>query len=457
MALPTRHLLTAEQEQALVEARIAFMTHCQFFCYYYYDQLTEYATTAIPTAATDGKRVFFNPVWFANLRPPERCFVLAHETYHAVWGHSKRIRYYHTEKTIEGVPFIKDLFNIAADYVINADLIENKIGLCNPEWLYDKTFSGTDKIEEVYKTLYGKLPPPPPPRNPCDEGDGEGKGQGQQQGQGEGEDSDDKPNDEAQDQPGPVITGSIYGRGSQPDKRAAAAGGRFDEVNEPHVDPVSAVPDEIDEITHKEAVSRAISAAKAIGNVPWFIERLVEEIINPQVNWREHIRMILTGKLGSRRETWLNPNRRRLVLNPIVYMPGKKGHGAELVAVWIDNSGSIGKAEYNAFFSEIGGILVDVKPKRLLVGWCDAVVRRTEWASSLEEFWDHAYKPTPGGGGTSFVPPFQWMKANDVEPETVVYLTDGYGPFGPRPGCDVVWCMTTDVTAPWGETVRIHA
>ena len=449
--LPTKAVLTAEQEQALVEARIAFMNHCPFFCYYYYDQLTEYPTEAVPTAATDGKRVYFNPAWFTTLRPPERCFVLAHETYHAVWGHSKRVRYYHTEKIIEGVPFIKDLFNIAADYVINADLIMNKIGLCNPEWLYDKTISGTDKIEEVYKTLYGKLPPPPPPRRPCEEGEKqEGKGGGQ------GEGADDKPSDDGK--VGPLVTGSSkYGRGSQPDKRAAAAGGRFDVIEEPYIDPVSAVPDEIDDITHREAVARALSAAKAVGNVPGFIERLCEEIINPQVNWREHIRMILTGKLGSRRETWLNPNRRRLVLNPIIYMPGRRGHGAELVAVWIDNSGSIGKGEYNAFFSEIGGILVDCRPKRLLVGWCDAQVRRTEWASSLEEFWDHAYKPTEGGGGTSFVPPFQWMKANDVAPETVVYLTDLYGPFPSRPAYDVVWCATTNLTAPWGETVRIHA
>jgi len=128
-----------------------------------------------------------------------------------------------------------------------------------------------------------------------------------------------------------------------------------------------------------------------------------------------------------------------------------------LVAVWIDNSGSIGKAEYNAFFSEIGGILVDCRPKRLLVGWCEATVRRTEWASSLEEFWDAAYKPTPGGGGTSFIPPFYWMRDNDLWPETTVYLTDGYGPFPPKPDHDVVWAMTTEIVAPFGETVRIHA
>lgn len=427
--LPPKAVLTLDQDRALIEARIAFMTVCPFFCYYYYDQLKEFPTYAIPTAATDGKRVFFNPEYFSNLRPAERCFVLAHETYHAVWGHSKRVRYYHTEGTIEGVKFIKDLFNIAADYVINADLIANKIGLCNPEWLYDNTISGTDKIEDVYVSLYQRLPPP------LFAGD-----------------------EAKENKPGPT-TGSTskYGKGSQPDKRAAAAGGRFDEVEEPYVDPATAIPDEIDDITHREAVARAMSAAKAIGDVPGFIERLVEEIINPQVNWREHIRMVLTGKLGSRRETWLRPNRRRLVLNPIVYLPGKRGNGAELVAVWIDNSGSIGKAEYNAFFSEIGGILVDCRPKRLLVGWCDAAVQRTEWASSLEEFWDQAYKPTEGGGGTSFIPPFQWMKENDVWPETTVYLTDLAGPHGPEPDHDVVWCCTTDLVGPWGETVRIHA
>jgi predicted metal-dependent peptidase len=427
--LPIKALLSAAQERALIEARVAFMNQCPFFCYYYYDQLVEYPTYAFPMAATDSKRVFFNPAWFCSLRPPERCFVLAHEVYHAIWGHCKRIRYYRQAGFLEGLPFDQDLFNHAADYVINADLIAQKIGLCNPEWLYRPDIAGTDKIEDVYKKLFKEQPPIPKPPGP------------------EGEE-------------GEVTTrraGKKYGRGSQPDKDAGEAGGGFDEALEPHVNPVTGSPDEIDEITHKEAVARAAAAAKAIGKMPGSFQRMVDEILEPQINWREHVRMLLTGKLGQRRETWENPNRRRLVTKPLVFMPGKRGHGAELVAVWIDNSGSISKREYDAFFSEVGGVLTDVRPRRLLVGWCDAKVQRVEWSRSLDEFFDQAYQPTPGGGGTDFHPPFNYMRENELEPETLIYLTDLMGPF-PRnaPSYPVVWCATTDHKVPWGDLVRIR-
>jgi len=439
MTLPTKLMTTPAQDQAMIEARVAFMAACPFFAYFYYDQLSEYPTTHFTTAATDGKRLFYNPPWFLDLKVLERCFVLAHETYHAVWRHSPRALYYRRTGNVDGVPYFHELFNTAADYVINADLINLKIGICNPEWLYRPDVKGTDKIEEVYKKLYEELPPPPPGRSKKP-GDGVGGADGVTTGSNEG---------------GGRFPTQSYGRGSVPDKRAKAAGGRFDEVQEPYVDPVTGEEDVTDEITFREAVARAVQAAKAIGSIPGSIQRLVDEILEPQVDWKDKFRLSVTGKVGNRREDWSKVNRRRLVLNPIIYLPGKRGYGADFIAVWIDSSGSVGEREYNAFFSEGGGIMQDVKPRRMLVGWCDAIVQGTEWVYSLDEVEGLYRTPIPGRGGTSFIPPFEWMAENGLVPDCMVYLTDGFGAFPKKPEYPVIWCMSTDKKAPFGDVIQI--
>jgi predicted metal-dependent peptidase len=189
--------------------------------------------------------------------------------------------------------------------------------------------------------------------------------------------------------------------------------------------------------------------------MPGTFQRIVDQILEPQVSWKDKIRLTVLGHVGNRRDNWAVPNRRRIVMDPIVYLPGKRGSGADLVAVWIDCSGSVGDREYNAFFSEVGGLMQDVKPKRLLVGWCDAIVQRTEWVSTLDEVYGIMREPVPGRGGTSFRPPFQWMADEGIVPDTCVYLTDGIGPFPTKTAFPTIWVMSTDMKAPFGETVQI--
>jgi predicted metal-dependent peptidase len=399
----------------MIEARVAFMRQAPFLAYFYYDKIKEYPTYDMEMAATDGVRFFYNPEWFTNLRPPERCFVVAHEIYHVIWQHCQHCKIYKRDGHIDGVPFSSFLHNVAADYVINADLVNLKIGLINPEWLYDPLVKGTDSIVEIYKKLWKQQQAVPPNT--------------------------------------PWVT---HGRGSQPDKKAKEKGGGFDEIREPHVDPVTGNTDQISEVAFKEAIARAAQAAKAVGKMPGSFQRMVDEILEPQVSWKDKIRLTVLGHVGNRRENWATPNRRRIVMDPIVYLPGKRGAGADLVAVWIDCSGSVGNREYDAFFSEVGGIMQDVRPRRLLVGWCDAVVQRTEWVQTLDEVYGLMRENVPGRGGTSFKPPFEWMAKEGVVPETCVYLTDGMGPYPPKTTFPTIWVMSTDVKAPFGETVRIQ-
>jgi predicted metal-dependent peptidase len=212
-----------------------------------------------------------------------------------------------------------------------------------------------------------------------------------------------------------------------------------------------------DEAEFREAVAQAYAAAKAMGNAPdGALRRIVDELLTPQVDWRDLIRLLLTGRLGNHAEDWSRPNRRRLALAPIVILPSRKGYGCDTVAVGVDTSGSIGKRELLAFMSEVGGVLADCKPRRIIVLGCDSHVHKVEEVRALEDVGVLARDGLGGGGGTDFRPVFSYCEENNIRPEALIYLTDGLGRFPHEaPAYPTVWAMTTDVQPPFGETVRI--
>ena len=426
MTAPFRpHTLTNDQKYAMEVARVGFMSACPFFAHYFYGEMREMPTCDIPTAATDGRTIYYNPEYMLGLKPAERVFVLAHEVYHAVSRHPARMKHYSREGRLRDKPWDADHYNVSADLIINANLIETKVGQCNPAWLYDPKITGTELVEDVYVDRWRDKPA------------------------GGGQSSVAK---------GAPLYGAsgVVGKGGKGDTKAAANGGRFDEVLEPSIDPVTGEADLPSDAEFKEAIARAAGAAKAMGNMPAGFQRVVDEILEPQVDWREHVRMLVTGKVGGRRESWDRPNRRRLALNPIIIVPGRRGFGAGTVVIGVDTSGSIGERELSAFFAEVGGVLTDVRPKRILMIACDAAVEQVDEAGTVDDLAHIRVKGLKGGGGTSFVPVFDYIAEHDVKPDALIYLTDMLGTFpDDKPAYPVIWCATSKVEGPWGDTVHI--
>lgn len=421
--------MTPEETEAAQVARVGFMTACPFYCHYFYSEMREMATRDVDTAATDGRTIFYNPGYLLGLKPMERVFVFAHEVDHAVGRHPSRAKYYMDSGNIDGIPYDARQANTAMDYVVNAGLLSEGIGMMNPSWLFDPETTGGDLWEDVYKRIYKQRPPSRGRGNP----------------------------------PGRCPPGKTYGgsgrapRGAKEDAAANAAGGAFDTVIDPPIDPATGKVDLPDAAEFREAVARAAAAAKAMGNMPGRLQRMVDEILDPQVDWREHVRLCITGRIGARRETWDRPNRRRLALNPIIILPGRSGHGAGTVAVVVDNSGSIAERELSTMFAEVGGVIADVRPKEVVLIWCDARVQQVDRAASLDELASIRVKGSPGGGGTDFNPPFAYLEAEDIKPDTLIYMTDMEGRFPDKPPAyPVIWCAISDKGAPWGDVVRVR-
>lgn len=101
----------------------------------------------IPTLATDGKKVYYNPQFVLSISDEQMRAEFAHEVMHCVCNHLTRRGGRNPR-----------LWNIAADYVIN--LILKKAGFqLGSDWLLDTKYDGM-AVEQVYELLL-KNPPPP--------------------------------------------------------------------------------------------------------------------------------------------------------------------------------------------------------------------------------------------------------------------------------------------------------
>ena len=399
--------ITEPQKRKWIETRSALLWKCPAFTHILFSmlnptrgELAAVFTTDVPIAATDGSNLILNPEPFFALPLEERVFIVAHEIMHAILNHcgvTLPMRRSGNVKFSDGkqLPYDADQMNIAMDYVINDMLVHDKIGkFPSIGGCHDPKIATKDNN---FLDTYRKIYDP--------------NGGG----------------------------GKSFDMLLDP----GAVGGQ---------DPTQASQNR-SQAAWDTAVAAALASAKMQGKLPSNLERLLSEIVDPTVPWQDHIRSFFARKVGSGGYDWRKPDR-QLILRDI-YAPRRSGHGCGTVVVAIDTSGSIGQRELNAFFGEMRGILDDVRPQRLYVIWCDAKVHKVDELEDSSEI--NSLKPA-GGGGTAFEPVFDYVWDNDLNPEALVYLTDGLGSFPKSPpSYPVIWGnIYKGSKYPWGEVVDVE-
>lgn len=212
-------------------------------------------------------------------------------------------------------------------------------------------------------------------------------------------------------------------------------------------------PDEAAQIKAmwKVATVQAAMLAKQQGKLPGSLERFIEDIVAPQVDWKEQLRHLLTTFCPTD-YSWSRPNRRHVTSG--IYLPSVDGQSMGRIVCAIDTSGSITQEMLNVFGSEIVGIRDSVLPAAFDIVYCDSHINHVD---SFDQH-DELHFKMHGGGGTDFRPPFDWVEKQGERPACLVYLTDLEGP-APQtaPGYPVIWCCTTNKEGPWGTTIHVKA
>jgi predicted metal-dependent peptidase len=382
--------------EKLVTARIGLLLKAPFFGNMATRLKLVNADSWLPTAATDGRNFYYNTDFVNKLRPKEIEFLFGHEVLHNVYDHMGRV----------GEHRDKRLFNCAADFCVNADLIDQRVGekITTVPCLYDSKYRGWS-AEEVYDDLYEKaekIDISDLLDQVLDEHlDGEGEGDGDQENESKGR---------------PKL--------SAEEKRQ--------------------LRDEI-----REAMLQAAQAVGA-GNVPSGVKRIIKDLTEPVVNWRELLEQQIQSTVKDD-YSWMKPSRRSWHLDAV--MPGQKPGEQIDVCIAIDTSGSISEAMIKDFLSEVKGIMDAYDEYKIQIWTFDTEVYNHQIYTSenMEDIMN--YEPQ-GGGGTDFEVNWTFMKENNIEPKKFIMFTDGFpfGSWGDPDYVDTVWIIrgNKDAQPPFG-------
>ena len=137
---------SAKIKEKLTTARIALLIRQPFFGNLATRLTLVDATDWCATAATDGRNFFYNENFVDSLSQKQTEFLFGHEILHCVYDHFTR--------RDDREP---QIYNIAADYCVNGDLIRHNIGevITQVKPFHDAKYYGWSS-EEVYDDIFNK-------------------------------------------------------------------------------------------------------------------------------------------------------------------------------------------------------------------------------------------------------------------------------------------------------------
>ena len=364
------------------------------------------------TAAVDGRNLYYNTQFFNAMNNKEIEFVVAHEILHMVFDHIGR----REDRNAM-------IYNISADYIVNNTLVRDGIGTIpsivdcyqdfkyegwTSEEVYDDVYDKAKEMGDEYLKQLGEM---------LDEHLENGEDAGTEDG-GEGEDT----NGNATSSKKPTY--------SKEDMKK--------------------IKDEI-----KENMISAAQSAGA-GNVPGEVARMIKELTEPKMNWREILRQQIQSTIRSD-YTFTRPSRKGQMSGAV--LPGMDFQDTIDIAVCLDMSGSIQDTQGADFLGEVKGIMEEYQDYNIKV-WCFDTNVYNEQDFSSDNGEDLSDYEIIGGGGTDFMANWTYMKETGYVPKKLIMFTDGYAwdSWGDADYCDTVFIIHShhdkNLQAPFGHTAH---
>ena len=339
------------------------------------------------TAATDGRHLFYNREFFGGLTTKQVEFVVAHEILHNVFDHMGR----NEDRD-------RQIFNIAADYCVNGQLIRDHIGEQPPEIkIFHDPQHYNKSAEQVYDEIFEKY------------------------------------DDDQLAALGQLLDDHIDWE-KDGDGRPAYSKEELKQIR--------------DEI--REATMQAANAAGA-GNTPANVQRMIKELTEPKMNWRELLRQQIQSTIKTD-YSFSRPNRKGWHTGAI--LPGMKFDETIDIAVSLDMSGSITDEMSMDFITELKGIMDEYKDYNIKL-WCfdTKVYNEQDFDGYSGE--DILNYEIMGGGGTDFMCNWEYMKEHDITPKKFIMFTDGYpwDSWGDDNYCDTLFIIhgNDKIVPPFGS------
>ena len=291
------------------------------------------------------------------------------------------------------------LWNIACDYAVNEILIESRIGDVIDNLLYDEKYKGKC-AEEIYDDLYKNA-------DKIDIG---------------------------------ALTDKLL------DDHLSDMEDRGKSLSE----------QEKEKIRNEIKESLLDSVQAAAGKLPAGVERLVNNLTHPKMNWKEILRQDIQANIRTD-YSFSRPSKKGQ--SEGIVLPGMVKEQALDICVAIDCSGSIRQEDLSIFLSEIKGIMSQYDDYVIRI-WCFDTEVYNEKVYRSDEGDDISEYKAKGGGGTLFEANFEYMKNNEITPKIFIMFTDMYpnSGWGDPHYCDnviFVGYKSGGKQAPFGTTITM--
>lgn len=368
------------QAERLTKARIKLLLHQPFFGQIATRLKIIDGSDKFGTMATNGLRLYYNRDFVDSLSDENILFVVCHEVMHCVYQHIE---------TCGGRHPI--LWNIACDYVINQQIVDghdgNSIGKMPTTiikgdekgskgkevnvGLLDERFRGMNSAE-VYDILY----------------------------------------DENKDLLEEIE--KLKQKFKNFDEHMKP--GEGEEMSESEIAEANA--------DMKDAIIQATKAAsqKAGAAVPWQVKRIVDEWLNPKIDWRQMLATTLVSLIKND-YTYSRINRKTFPMG--IALPSQDYADEINITITIDTSGSISDTMIRDFLSEVKGITDQFHTFKIKLFFFDTDTYTMHTfnehnVSTLQEV------EAEGGGGTRFACVWERLIEDNIVPDQLVFFTDGY-------------------------------
>ena len=379
----------------------------------------------VPTAGACPEYIIFNVKYCNSLTTPELVFILLHELSHIALQHALR-----------GRGKNHDVFNIAADLIINKQICEeykvsptggvsklsgegqaeDKCGIAFPDGgLYSAAVDLTkDTAESIYEEL---IKTAKKRKNNSLDGDNmhRGTSKGDQNSGGGSGSSDGNTSGSGGDGEGEITEVDFRGQkislpASLRDIAESARDASLDN---------SSLKDKLDEVAR-----RAMVHYKQFGQGHSNLARDIEKVLAPRIHWKKYLQKYLI-EASQTFDTFSSPERRYLSRG--MTLPGPRHTDPDTIKglkVCIDTSGSISKEDLGIALGQVAQLLKKYKADAEVVYW-DTEVAATGKFSDIASLYKHEAK---GGGGTDVNCIFEYFNSKECKdkPKLILIFTDGY-------------------------------
>jgi len=426
------------------------------------------------TTATDARAFYYNPDFIDSLDMSQTQFILAHEALHCALSHFHRRAHR-----------IKHRWDVACDFAINPLLIDDGLRPPPEAPVFDEyrgmtaeeiypLLDDNDQSETLDQHLYddenqdqpNQNDKKSPPQSQSDQ-----KGDSGQDNQGDKQDETTPPDDTDEQNTGKgKQKDGDSGKGSghsEQEKQQMAGQGKSDKNSqqtgqqgdpgpnsktEGAGKPPPLTPQEKENLSVQWQQRMAGAAQQAIqaGKFGGDMARMIDHMLQPRLPWRMLLADFMTS--AARDDfSYMRPSRRE----GDAILPSLRSSQIDLT-IAVDTSGSIRDEEIDEFIAEIDSLKAQLRARIQLIA-CDSKI--ADGAPWTFESWDELRMPEDlkGGGGTSFVPVFDWASQQDKLPDLLVYFTDAEGEFPEyEPDFPVIWLVKGKHKTPWGRRIQLN-